>query len=106
VDDQLKLRGYRIEPAEIERCLAQLPEVARAVVVPRDFGGGDVRLVAYLLPARASDLSEQDSTRLAATAERHALAKLPRHLRPSVHTIVTEIPMTLQGKVDRDALGK
>jgi amino acid adenylation domain-containing protein len=106
MDDQLKIRGYRIEPGEIERCIAQLPNVARVVVVPRDFGGGDVRLVAYLLPAPGPDPNGRASAQLATTAERHALAKLPRHLRPSVYKVVTEIPTTLQGKVDRDALGK
>jgi amino acid adenylation domain-containing protein len=102
VDDQLKIRGYRIEPGEIEQCLARVAGVGRTVVVPRDFGDGDVRLVAYLLPARGTD----DGEHLAAAAERHAVASLPRHLRPSVYKVVTEIPMTLQGKVDRDALGK
>jgi acyl-coenzyme A synthetase/AMP-(fatty) acid ligase len=78
-----------------------VPGVGRAVVVPRDFGHGDVRLVAHLLPARGAD-----GDGLAAAAERHAGTSLPRHLRPSVYKVVTEIPMTLQGKVDRDALGQ
>ncbi|MFC6083630.1 amino acid adenylation domain-containing protein [Sphaerisporangium aureirubrum] len=102
VDDQVKVRGYRIEPGEVEVCLAETPGVGRVVVAPKDFGGGDVRLVAYLLPAGDAG----DGARLAVAAERRALTKLPRHLRPSVYKVVTEIPMTLQGKVDRDALGK
>lgn len=102
VDDQLKIRGFRIEPGEIEQCLTQVAGVARAVVVPRDFGGGDVRLVAHLLPAPGADAGDG----LAAAAERHAGRSLPRHLRPSVYKVVSEIPMTLQGKVDRDALGQ
>jgi amino acid adenylation domain-containing protein len=106
VDDQLKVRGYRIEPGEIEHCLGQLPGVARAVVGPRDFGDGDVRLVAYLLPPPGPGTSERARARLATVAEQHARASLPRHLRPSVYKVVTEIPVTLQGKVDRDALGK
>ncbi|MEV4706147.1 amino acid adenylation domain-containing protein [Actinoplanes sp. NPDC049316] len=100
VDDQLKVRGFRIEPGEIEHCLAGVPGVARAVVAPRVFGEGDVRLVAYLLPAGGPDPD------LPAVAERHARAALPRHLRPSLYKVVGEFPMTLQGKVDRDALGK
>jgi amino acid adenylation domain-containing protein len=102
VDDQLKIRGYRIEPGEIEQYLSQVPGVGRAVVVPRDFGQGDVRLVAHLLPARGADAGDG----LVAAAERHAGTSLPRYLRPSVYKVVTEIPMTLQGKVDRDALGQ
>jgi amino acid adenylation domain-containing protein len=106
MDGQLKIRGYRIEPGEIEHCLSQLPGVARVVVVPRDFGGGDVRIVAYLLPARGPVLSDQARTQLASAAEQHIAGKLPRYLRPAVYQVVTEIPVTLQGKVDRDALGK
>jgi amino acid adenylation domain-containing protein len=105
-DDQLKIRGYRIEPAEIEECLARLPDVARAVAAPRDFGDGDVRLVAYLLPVRPADPGGQQAARLVALAERHIRSQLPRHLRPSRYEVVSEFPMTLQGKVNRDALGK
>jgi len=101
-DDQLKIRGFRIEPAEIEHCLTRLPQIAQAVVRPRDFGGGDVRLVAYLLPAPGL---APDAEPPQEAAERQARTALPRHLRPSVYKVVTEIPMTLQGKVDRDALG-
>jgi amino acid adenylation domain-containing protein len=105
VDDQLKIRGYRIEPGEIEHCLSGFPGVSRAAVLPRDFGDGDVRLIAYLLPAGA-DAGQDAARRLAADTERHAAASLPRHLRPSVYKVVTEIPLTLHGKVDRDALGQ
>jgi amino acid adenylation domain-containing protein len=105
MDDQLKLRGFRIEPGEIEHCLAELPGIARSVVIPQDFDG-DVRLVAYLLPAHGPDTRAQVGAELATAAERHALLRLPRHLRPSVYRVVTRFPMTLQGKVDRDALGK
>ncbi|MFJ1561521.1 amino acid adenylation domain-containing protein [Streptomyces mirabilis] len=106
MDDQLKIRGYRIEPAEIEECLARVPDVARAVATSREFGDGDVRLVAYLLPVRPIDPQGQEAQRLAEKAERHARTALPRHLRPSRYVIVPEFPMTLQGKVNRDALGK
>ncbi len=101
VDDQLKVRGFRIEPGEVEACLMQVPEVGRAIVVARDFGGGDVRLVAFLLPS--ADVVV-DAVALAGVAERRVVAHLPRHLRPSLYEVVSEIPMNLQGKVDRDAL--
>ncbi len=106
MDDQLKIRGYRIEPGEIEECLARIPDVARAVAASREFGDGDVRLVAYLLPVRPIDRQGQEAYRLAEAAERHARRELPRHLRPFRYVIVPEFPMTLQGKVNRDALGK
>lgn len=103
VDDQLKVRGFRIEPGEVEACLVQVPEVGKAVVVARDFGGGDVRLVAFLLPTVGVEI---DAAALAGVAERQVMTRLPRHLRPSLYKVVSEIPMTLQGKVDRDALSK
>jgi amino acid adenylation domain-containing protein len=106
MDDQLKIRGYRIEPGEVEECLSDVPGVARAVVASSDFGDHDVRLVAYLVPARAVGSGQLPEAELVAAAERHTRAVLPRHLRPSVYRIVSEIPITLQGKVDRDALGK
>jgi amino acid adenylation domain-containing protein len=104
-DDQMKIRGFRIEPGEIEVCLSRLPGLAGVVVTTRDFGDGDVRLVAYLVPTAAAAAGERDAA-LCAAAEQHARATLPRHLRPSVYKVIPEIPMTLQGKVDRDALRK
>jgi amino acid adenylation domain-containing protein len=106
IDDQLKIRGYRIEPGEIEDCLTRLPGIARAAVAARDCGEGDVRLVAYLLPARPTAADGLEAARLAAAAEQHARTELPRHLRPSRYVVVRQFPMTLQGKVNRDALGK
>jgi amino acid adenylation domain-containing protein len=103
-DDQLKIRGYRIEPGEIEECLAQLDGIARAIVTSRDFGDGDVRLAAYLVPARATPFGRQPDAQIVAAAERHARSALPRYLRPAVYKVVSDIPVTPQGKADRDAL--
>ena len=49
-DDQIKVRGFRIEPREVELCLCGHSEVGSAIVAPHDYGDGDVRLVAYLVP--------------------------------------------------------
>lgn len=108
MDDQIQVRGFRIEPAEIEHCLAQVSGVARVVVAAREFADKDVRLVAYLMPESGAQFVEGDEAvaRLIGAAERHAMTQLPRHIRPSVYKVVSEMPMTMQGKVDRDALGK
>ncbi len=108
VDDQLKVRGFRIEPGEVELCLCRVPGVGRAVVAAREVATDDVRLVAYLLPEGGSPPTgaEGSAAGLAAAAERRAMAQLPRHVRPSLYEVVSEMPMTPQGKVDRDALGQ
>ncbi|KAA0115009.1 non-ribosomal peptide synthetase [Mycolicibacterium sp. P9-22] len=87
-DDQIKLRGVRIEPAEIETVLAAHPGVASARVVVRND-----RLVAYYLP-----VGEQVALR------EHAAAALPVHMVPSAYVALTEFPLTPSGKLDRNAL--
>ncbi|MCP2321514.1 amino acid adenylation domain-containing protein/non-ribosomal peptide synthase protein (TIGR01720 family) [Hamadaea flava] len=88
-DEQLKLRGYRIEPGEVEYALTALPGVTRAVVIVRD-----EHLIAY---ATGRDL---DGAEL-----RQALARtLPGYLVPSAVVVLDELPLTPNGKVDRRAL--
>jgi acyl-coenzyme A synthetase/AMP-(fatty) acid ligase/acyl carrier protein len=99
IDDQIKVRGYRIEPTEVELTLAEHPDVAAAVVTIRDFGDGDVRLLAHVRPRScvpAPDLADR--------LRRFAADRLPQHMRPSEYELIEEIPMTAQGKVDRAAL--
>ncbi|MEO3808322.1 amino acid adenylation domain-containing protein [Sphaerisporangium sp. B11E5] len=100
-DDQIKVRGFRIEPREVELCLAGDPRVASAVVAPRDYGEGDVRLLAFVVPAPGA---EGDAEELSKALTARAAEELPVHARPSQYHIISEIPMTLQGKVDRGAL--
>ncbi|RSM99125.1 thioester reductase [Nonomuraea sp. WAC 01424] len=99
-DDQVKVRGFRLEPREIELCLLGHPRVAHAVVTHRDYGEGDVRLLAFVVPdgGPGPDLTEQLTER--------AASRLPAHARPSTYHIVSEIPMTPQGKADRAALAR
>jgi amino acid adenylation domain-containing protein len=106
MDDQFKVRGYRIEPGEIEECLSHVAGIAGVVVATRDFGDADVRLVAYLVPAHPCEASERPAARLVEAAQRRARRTLPRHLRPSAYKVISEIPLTIQGKVNRHALGK
>ncbi|MFG2428682.1 amino acid adenylation domain-containing protein [Streptomyces sp. NPDC048590] len=95
-DDQVKLRGFRIEPGEIEAALVELPDVAQAAVVVREDRPGDARLVAYLVPR---------GTGYEARAVRGRLAeRLPAHLVPSAFVRVDALPLTTSGKLDRRAL--
>jgi acyl-CoA synthetase (AMP-forming)/AMP-acid ligase II len=102
VDDQVKVRGFRIEPREIEIVLEAHPEVSASVVVPYDYGDGDVRLVAYLV-ANAPDVdlawAEGIQTKLA-----DELAALPSYLRPSAFVPIPALPLTVNGKIDKAAL--
>ncbi|MBP2336631.1 amino acid adenylation domain-containing protein [Saccharothrix coeruleofusca] len=100
-DRQLKVRGYRVEPAEVEAVLLEHPEITAAVVVNDDHGDGDVRLLAVV--AAAVDRPDRDADRLAGELARLA-ARLPAHLRPSDYRVVTDLPLTPQGKLDRAAL--
>ncbi|MBI3224256.1 MAG: non-ribosomal peptide synthase/polyketide synthase [Mycolicibacterium cosmeticum] len=87
-DEQIKLRGVRIEPAEIETVLAAHPGVSSARVVVRND-----RLVAYYL-----------GTGTATALREHAVAALPNHMVPSAYVELTEFPLTPSGKLDRNAL--
>ncbi|MBW4720371.1 non-ribosomal peptide synthetase [Saccharothrix obliqua] len=99
VDRQLKVRGYRVEPGEVEARLLSCARVGTALVTARDFGDGDVRLVAYVAPPPAPDPVAPTEAELTA-----AVADLPGYLRPSRFHVVDDIPVTAQGKADLAAL--
>ena len=115
-DEQVKLRGFRIEPGEIEALLTAQPSVAQAAVMVREDRPGDRRLVAYLVPSRTtsgesgrSDLSGQDDQAgladLHVKEVRRALADaLPDYMVPSALVMVDVLPVTPNGKLDRRAL--
>ncbi|AYN66674.1 non-ribosomal peptide synthetase [Euzebyella marina] len=94
VDDQIKVRGYRIEPGEIEYELSKFSEVKTAVVL-----GVDNRLVAYLL------IKEGHAEEVVKEKWRQGLAKqLPAHFVPHEFMVLSEMPKTLNGKIDKKAL--
>ncbi|HST58981.1 MAG TPA: amino acid adenylation domain-containing protein [Longimicrobium sp.] len=94
-DFQVKVRGFRIEPGEIEAALAALPGVRQAVV-DASTGPGGARLVAWI----AADGAQPDPADLRAGL----LRSLPDHMVPSVFVPVDALPLTPSGKVDRRAL--
>ncbi|MEV1026130.1 amino acid adenylation domain-containing protein [Streptomyces sp. NPDC050264] len=98
-DDQVKVRGYRIEPGEVEACLAADPGIATAVVTARDHGEGDVRLTAYILPT-----GHEPTPGLTERLDRLARTALPAHLRPSAYRVLRDLPLTPHGKTDRRRL--
>ena len=98
-DDQIKLRGFRIEQGEVEAALQRDPAVGKAQVLVREDQPGDRRLVAYLVPAEDGGQVPSPSR-----LRDEALRSLPAYMVPSAFVAMERFPLTTNGKLDRRAL--
>ena len=96
-DEQVKVRGFRVELGEIQAALEQIEYVLEAVVVVDKDAQGNQRLVAYVV-------ADEDESELAAKLREYLREKLPEYMVPSAFVTLSEFPLTPNGKVDRRAL--
>jgi amino acid adenylation domain-containing protein len=96
-DNQVKVRGYRIELAEIESVLRKHPRLKEVVVIVREDEPKDKRIVAYVVGKPPHEATP-------AELREHLKKNLPEYMVPSAFIFMDELPLTLNGKVDRRAL--
>ena len=96
IDDQVKIKGFRVEPREIERALADHSAIVECAVIAADDERGDKRLVACVVAVGSAPETRELKDFL--------VTKLPEHMIPSTFIFMKELPLTVNGKLDRDAL--
>ncbi|MGL5796126.1 MAG: amino acid adenylation domain-containing protein, partial [Waterburya sp.] len=97
IDHQVKFNGFRIELGEIESVLNQHPQISQSVVIVREDSPEQKRLVAYIVPRQQTEIP-------LTTVQDFLKNKLPSYMIPSVLVSLETLPLTFNGKVDRQAL--
>jgi aspartate racemase len=98
LDRQVKIHGYRIEPAEIESVLGSHPDVSEVAVLPVSNPAGERRMIAYLV------LTPQASANAIEAVREFASTRLPSYMVPSSCVVVPALPLSPHGKLDTHAL--
>jgi amino acid adenylation domain-containing protein len=93
MDQQVKVRGFRVEPGDVEAALLEHPEVREAAVVARAGAPGETRLVAYVVGGAAGE-----------ALRAHLAARLPDHMVPAAFVAMDALPLNPNGKLDRRGL--
>jgi nonribosomal peptide synthetase protein BlmX len=96
-DNQVKVRGFRVELQEIESILDTHVSIHRSVVHAHGDTNGEKELIAYVVPKEGSTLTAED-------VKRHASANMPKYMCPALVELLPQLPLTQAGKVDRRAL--
>ncbi|HEY0365238.1 MAG TPA: amino acid adenylation domain-containing protein, partial [Pyrinomonadaceae bacterium] len=94
-DDQVQIRGFRVEPGEVQSQLLTHPLVTRAEVIAKTMHHGAVELVAYVVTSGQLDVTELRT---------HVASALPHYMVPSAFVFIDEFPLTPNGKIDRRTL--
>ncbi|MBP5972962.1 amino acid adenylation domain-containing protein [Brasilonema sp. CT11] len=103
IDYLVNLRGFRIEPAEIEAVLSQHPSVREAVVLARKDETGEQYLAAYVVPSQVLPYTSMSGVN-SSVLQSFLREKLPEYMIPSTYTVLEALPLTPTGKVNRPAL--
>ena len=98
LDDQLKIRGFRVEPGEVMAVLHEHPDVRQAVVVARAHANAERALVAYIVPEDSEHAPDAQALR------QFLVERVPQYMVPADFLTVEAIPLTVNGKLDRDRL--
>jgi amino acid adenylation domain-containing protein len=107
LDHQVKIRGFRIELGEIEAALQEHDSVRQAVVIAREDETGDKRLVAYVVPEREGEESNNGRGRVGLRISEwreHLLRTLPEYMVPNAYVQLEKLPLNHNGKIDRNNL--